>query len=153
MTAFYAKNSQNGLKLFSKDDKLLQELPVVQATEEHRSYILSTWVRSYEAHARKLRLSGLQMQQDVYRGGESKVAEDHWNKAHVLGSEADSYVIHAWVCGEPGKLYHVYVPPHLRQSHIATELVERVCGTFYTTHKPWPHKAPSSHHVTWSPYL
>jgi hypothetical protein len=149
---FYASVSQNGLKLLSKaTDEVLSELPVIPATEQHRAFILATWVRSYESSARKLQLAGMRIPQDVYRLGESQLSESKWALCRVVVSKDDEYTIHGWVCGEPGRLWHVYVPPNLRGSGVAKGLVESVCGKEYVVHKPWP-STPRSHTVSWSPY-
>lgn len=130
----------------------MEELPVIKATDEHRSYILSTWVKSYETFARRLLLSGMRLPQELYRSGESRLAENKWNLSSVVTSPGDSYAIHGWVCGEPGRLYHVYVPPQLRGCGVARALVESTVGKEYSTHKPWP-TTPKGHVVSWSPYL
>lgn len=157
LTKFYAKSSPGGLSLFSKDDnRLLEELPVILAKPEHRSYILSTWVKSYESMVRRLLVGGMRFPNEEYRAGESRLAEAHWDKANVLVSPGDEYTIHGWVVGNHSRLYHVYVPPQLRGNGVARALVERVCGVngvyTYSTHKPWP-SVPRGHQVTWSPYI
>jgi len=142
-----------GLNLISKENgELLETLPVIQALPEHRSYILSTWVRSYEAAARRLMVAGMRLSQETYRSGESKLAERFWELSRVVVSPGDTYTIHGWVAAEQGRLLHVYVPPQFRASGMARCLVERVAGTEYVVHKPWP-TVPRGHQVTWSPYL
>jgi len=158
---FYATISNDGLpslKLLHKaDDKLIISLPIQNATKDHRSYILSTWVKSYEAEARRVvcgTASGgyLHIPHDVYRSGESATAERHWEKSKVVTSD-DGYTIHAWVCAEPGALWHVYVPPTLRGGGVARELVEAYAGKVYMVSKPWPKHTPGLHNVTYNPYM
>lgn len=131
---------------------MIEELPVIPAKPEHRSYILSTWVKSYESSVRRLTVAGMRIQTDVYRAGESKLAEKYWHISGVLVSPGDEYTIHGWVCASAGRLWHVYVPPQLRGNGVARELVEQSAGKQYATHKPWP-TVPRGHEVTWSPYL
>lgn len=156
---FYASVSPTGLKLLSRaTDEVLSELPIIKATEEHRAFILATWVRSYESSSRRLQVAGMRLSAETYRVGESALAESRWPISRVVVSQDDAYTIHGWVCGEapsaaggPGRLWHVYVPPNLRGSGVAKGLVESVCGKEYVVHKPWP-STPRSHIVSWSPY-
>jgi GNAT superfamily N-acetyltransferase len=92
---------------------------------------------------------------DVYRSGESATAELNWSSSMVVTGE-DGYTIHSWVCfsnGQPGHLYHVYVPPQLRSEGIAKALVEHFVGKVYTVHKPWPNGIPKGHTVTYNPWV
>lgn len=149
---FFVNVSPNGLRLTSPTGDVLEELPIVPAKPEHRAYILSTWVRSYESMARRLLVAGMRFPTEEYRNGESRLAEAHWDKAKVVVSSADEFTIHAWVCAEPGRLFHVYVPPALRRSGVARALVESTAGKDYVVHKPWP-SIPRGHSVAWSPYV
>jgi GNAT superfamily N-acetyltransferase len=76
------------------------------------------------------------MSTEAYRDGEARIAERHWEKTLCVVSGSDNYAIHAWVCGEPGKLWHVYVSPGLRRAGVASELVQSVSGTSAQVHKP-----------------
>lgn len=150
MKDFYASVSDNGSKLLLKSketDRILEELNLIKALPEHRNYIISTWVKSYEKHARKCGFRS-----EYYRAGESKLAEGLWDGAMVAVSGSDPYTVHAWVCGYNGYLAHVYVPPELRNHGVARALVELVAGKEYSVHKPWP-RTPAGHKVTWNPYL
>ena len=141
------------LQLVSQSGDLLESLPVIPALHDHRNYILSTWIKSYEATARKLCPFGLGFNVADYRKGESELAERVWPEAYVITSADDTFTVHGWVCGVPGKLYHVYVPPKLRNRGIAKGLVSLACGNTYSVHKPWPgNHIPYGHTVTWSPY-
>ncbi len=156
-TDFTAEVTESYVILSSKaSSKIIERLPIVIATQEHRNYILSTWVRSYEAYARKVVVSGgasgtIHVPSDTYRSGESAVAELHWEKCHVV-TGTDSYTIHAWVCATKGNLWHVYVPPQLRGKGIAKGLVGRFAGSHYLVSKPLPYKF-SGHAVHYSPYM
>ncbi len=159
LNSFFASVSDNGLQLFSRQTKaLLQTLPIVKATDEHRSFIISTWVKSYEPHVRKLAISlpggpVLRLDPKAYRTGEARAAERHWDKSHVItGSDADVYTIHGWVCAEEGKLWHCYVPPALRSAGVAKGLVERFASRNYHVSKPWPNQ-PSGHQCTYNPWM
>ncbi len=156
MTDFYASVSNNGqsdlLLLQAKETgEVLETLHVVQANDSHRAFILSTWVRSYEVPARLLRVAGMPIGRDTYHSGESRVAERHWRQSKVVVGE-DGYTIHAWLCGEHGKLWHVYVPPKLRRHGIAKCLTEHYCGKQYEVSKPWP-SPPRRHVIQYNPYM
>lgn len=154
MTDFYAKVSNDTLTLISKTtDRPLETLQIQKAKNVHRSYIISTWLKSYEQHVRRLRPYGLSIPASAYRAGEGHLAEALWSKSHVAVSGSDGYAAHAWVCCIPGKLYHAYVPPDLRLSGLARELVREYAGTRYSVHKPWPNGSPRSHTVTLDPWM
>jgi hypothetical protein len=158
LNAFFANVSGTGLELFSRQTKqLLQTLPIVKAGDEHRSFIISTWVKSYESSCRKLALGlagqpGLRIDHKTYRAGEAKVAERHWEKSYVVVGENDPYTIHGWVCAEQGKLWHCYIPPALRLSGCARGLVEVFAGRNYHVSKPWPNQ-PSGHTCSYDPWM
>jgi GNAT superfamily N-acetyltransferase len=136
-----------GLSLVHKDTgKVLETLPILPAQETHRNFILATWVKSYAPTARRL------LSQAVYAEGETRLAESLWQKSHVLTSKDDDYTIHAWVCGEPGKLYHCYVVPALRHRGVAKALIELACGTTLRFAKPSP---LATHRPGWTldPYI
>lgn len=163
MKRFYADVLRNGL-----DDSLsvtlksvetgrvLETLPVIQARPEHRNYILSTWVKSYEPAVRRLFIGPTPTRIDprAYRAGESRLAEQHWAESLVVVSEDDAFTIHGWVCGGGFHLRHVYVPPTLRQAGMGKGLVGAVCGTEYSVSKPWPGGfQPKDHTCTYNPWV
>ena len=126
-----------------KEGKTLETLPVVTATDEHRSYILSTWVKSYEAQARR---QGIR---EFYSKHEGAVAERLWQDCLVLTDDG-GFTVHGWVCGrEGGSLYHCYVVPELRRLRIATRLIEMATGGLKEYARPWPYSA----HARVNPYL
>lgn len=120
----------------------VESLPIVPAAPEHRSFILSTWVKSYENQARK---QGIGPQ---YAKHEPLIAESRWQDCWVV-TDDDGYTVHAWVCGYEGCLYHIYVQPKLRRLRIATRLIEFACGALKEYARPWPHSA----HARVNPYL
>lgn len=97
--------------------EVLAHLPVVQANEKHRNFILSTWVRSYQNVARKV------MDKETYAREESLVAERFWGRSSVAVSPEDEYVIHGWVCNLGSHVYHAYVPPDFRRHGMASEIL------------------------------
>ncbi len=109
-------------------------LPLEMATDAHRSFILATWVKSYQGMARK---QGIQ---EFYAKYEPAIAESRWQDCWVLTDE-DGYTVHAWVCGHAGDLWHCYVVPDLRRLRIATRLIEHACGTLQAYARPWPYSA------------
>lgn len=156
---FSAVVSRDSLTLTSSNGEV-ETLPIVQATDDHRNFILSTWVRSYEAFARRLSVGPAhqRMSTEAYRRGEARVAERHWQKTRCVVSGSDHYTIHAWVCGEhgedeaPGKLWHVYVSPVLRRKGVGAGLVQDVCGVRFESHKALPHK-DFTRECIWNPYM
>ncbi len=154
---FYAKVLNNTLLLCSQEsDKVLESLPIIQAEDQHRSFILSTWVRSYEPFIRRLQVAGMSIKPEDYRAGESFKAEQNWQNTKVVVSPDDPYTVHAWVCGrkeEPQPhLWYVYVPPHLRLKGVGRGLVEAYCGQEYSVSLPWPTQ-PRNHVVSYNPWL
>lgn len=144
----YSAASANGLLMLKhkETDKLLETLRLVPAQKEHRSFILSTWVKSYAPTVRRYRAFVLDgtahpIHYDTYMEEEPLVAEANWESSLVAVDMDDSFVIHAWVCGSPGKLLHVYVPPPLRQKGIARALIKEQCGEQLGYSKPWPFRS------------
>ena len=135
------------------DDKELGHLNVGLATTEHRNFILSTWVRSYQNVARKF------MDKDIYAAEEARVAESFWESTWVATSPDDGYVIHGWACTTSGEtdgvdgLYHAYVPPDLRGHGIATALVEVECRRERPLHVARPGFTPFGFKVKLNPYI
>ncbi len=156
LNAFYSVVSASGCSLISRaTGEILETLPIVSATDEHRNYILSTWVKSYETTARTIGIGVpggpvLRVDQEAFRSRESRIAEREWKKSKVIVAPGDAYTIHGWVCAAPGRLWHVYVPPSLRSCGVAKGLVVSTAGKNYTVAKPWP-KQPSGHSVHWCP--
>lgn len=137
--------SGNGLLMLKhkETDKVLETLRLIQAKPEHRSFILSTWVKSYAPTIRRYRAFVLDsspnlIHYDTYMEEEPLVAEAQWENSLVAVDMNDDFVIHAWVCGSPCKLWHVYVPPPLRQKGIARALIKEQCGEQLGYSKPWP---------------
>lgn len=129
---------------------IVEHLNVIPATQDHRSFILSTWIRSYEPYIRRLIVAGMSVRGEDYRNGESRAAERHWESSRVVTGD-DGYTVHGWVCGHPGTLFHVYVAPQLRGGGLGKGLVEVVSGKDYVVTKPWP-KVPHGHTVHYNPW-
>ncbi len=125
-----------------KDDRELETLPILAATPDHRSFILSTWVKSYRAQARKQGIG------QFYDKHEPEAAESRWQDCWVV-SDDGGFTVHAWVCGSDGRLYHCYVVPELRRLRIATRLIEFATGGLTEYARPWPYSA----HARVNPYL
>ncbi len=120
----------------------VESLPIVQATADHRSFILSTWVKSYENQARRQGIA------QYYAKHEPAIAESRWQDCWVV-TDDDGYTVHAWVCGYEGELHHIYVQPNLRKLRMATRLTEFACGELKEYARPWPYSA----HARVNPYL
>lgn len=125
--------------------KVVETLPIRPAQEQHRAFILATWVRSYAATARKM------LTRAVYVAGEPKIAERLWPKAMVITSPDDDYTVHGWICAEEGKLYHMYIIPELRRKGIAGALIQLAVGPKVEYARPWPYEPPR--HWNFNPYL
>lgn len=136
--------SSDGLPtiLLQKDQRTLESLPIKAAHAEHRNFILSTWVKSYEGQARRQGIKSF------YDRDEPRVAEALWNKCLIVTDET-GFTVHAWVCGRKGQLFHVYVTPELRRIRMATRLIEFACGKLESYARPWPYSA----HARVNPYL
>lgn len=127
--------------------EVLEKLPLIQAEDSHRSFILATWVRSGAPLARRMGIPT-----SVYLKHEPEAAERLWKGCKVLVDPEDSFVVLAWVCGGPGKLYHVYVTPDFRKLGVATALIEDVCQSkSLEIPRPWPYQTPKG--WQWNPYL
>lgn len=124
-------------------------LPLTQAGPQHKSFILATWVKSYQSVLRKW-LGAENLRE--FSAMEAKQAETLWGRTCIVGAPDDDFVVHAWVCGSPGRLDYVYVPPELRGKGVARALIHHVCGYTFEYGRPWPfRKAPSG--GTYNPYL
>ena len=130
--------------LLVKGADLIQSLPIVSATPAHRSFILSTWVRSYEGSARAQGIARF------YSESEPPIAESRWTNCKVVTDDT-GFTVHAWACGGDSKLWHVYVVPELRRIRLATRLIEYVVGPdgLKEYARPWPYGA----HARVNPYL
>jgi GNAT superfamily N-acetyltransferase len=141
-----AKLSSSGTPriLLLQKDQELASLPLLGAKDEHRNFILSTWVKSYRQQARQQGILAF------YDEHEPAIAEDRWRECWVATDE-DGYTVHGWVCGHKGQLWHVYVVPELRRMRVATRMIEHACGPdgLKEYARPWPYAA----HARVNPYL
>ncbi len=121
----------------------IQTLPLRQAANTHRSFIISTWIKSYESQARKQGIGAF------YTRHEPSIAESRWKEC-VVATDDDGYTVYAWACGDKatGTLWHCYVVPELRKLRIATRLIEYACGELREYARPWPYSA----HARVNPY-
>lgn len=124
--------------------EVVRTLNLVPAESQHRSFLLSTWLKSYRPQARKDGIS------EYYDRHEAEIAESRWEDCFVLTDE-DGFTVYAWVCGYPGSLYHVYVVPELRNVGVARRLIEHACGDSGVAYaRNWPGR-PRGYKV--NPYL
>lgn len=130
--------------LLVKNGVTLEKLPILKASSEHKSFIISTWLKSYENQARK------QSIKEFYSSHEPAIAESLWSSCAVVSDES-GYTVHAWVCGnDKGQLWHCYVAPELRKLRVATRLIEYACPNGLKEYaRPWPYSA----HARVNPYL
>ena len=111
--------------------EILQTLQLGYPTQDHRSFIISTWLKSYRSQARK---QGIQ---EFYDKHEPEIAEYLWQSCTVATDE-DGFTVYAWVCGKPGSLRHAYTIPELRMYGVCKALTEYVCGESWDLVRPWP---------------
>jgi hypothetical protein len=137
--------------------EVVESLPIREPEQQDRSYILSTWVKSYAPVARRIRVvagtaPSIGLESEVYLKEEAKIAEAVWQKGLVLGSKDNGFTIHGWVSGYPGALLHCYIPPELRRQGICKALISHLCGNTLQYARPWPfNHVPSG--WTYNPYL
>ncbi len=149
---FSAQVSSDGTKRtldLYKSGNLIESLPIVQAGTEHRSLILSTWVKSYQTVSTQKWM----VNKETYILNEPRVAELFWENSWVVTSDEEGYTVHAWICCLPGKLFHIYVSPELRGCKTATSLIKHFCGPGNVDiYKPWPFQ---SRGILWNknPYI
>jgi hypothetical protein len=106
-----------------------------------RSWVLSTWVRSY-GHDR----AG--MPRRAYADFQGRLVETLLSAARsrvvVVCSERDPDALHAWACGVTNALHYAYTPPELRGSGLARAAIAAALGTYgeriETTHR-WPFRS------------
>lgn len=123
--------------------RVTQELLLVPASEQHKAFIISTWIRSYAGNARRDGYGKL------YDKHEPAIAESRWSDC-LVATDEDGYTVYAWVCGDlDGSLYHAYVVPELRRIRVATRMIEVACGDLKYYARPWPYSA----HARINPYL
>lgn len=134
-----AKLSTSGSKptlslVHKTSNKTIQEFFVVRATEQHRSFIIATWVKSYRQHAKKLGWGAF------YDEHEPKIAESRWADSLVVTDEG-GFTVYAWVCEDGSVLHHAYVAPELRRLGVTTALVAPGGGNDVVLAKPWPYRS------------
>ncbi len=134
--------SEKNLELIHKPTgEILQTLQVRSPTESHRSFIISTWLKSYRPQAKR---QGILTEYDLY---EPAIAESRWQDCTVATDE-DGFTVYAWCCGYAGALYHCYVVPELRGIGAARSLIQDACGDRPAMARPWPFR-----HKLINPYL
>ncbi len=113
--------------------EILQTLQVRPASQEHRSFIISVWMRSYRPIARRIGIL-----QDFDRS-EPAIAESRWQDCTVV-TDDDGYTVYSWICGYDGLLVHAYTIPELRGIGVVRALTGKVCGPRFSVARPWPYK-------------
>lgn len=108
------------------------ELLLRPATATDRAFIFATWMRSYW----QTKSSSVAYEQ--YHRRQPARIERLWPSSTIACREAKPDTIHAWVCGSPGALHYVYVPPDLREKGLARKLVRAVCGSELAFSHEWP---------------
>ncbi len=100
-----------------------ETLRLYPAEPRHHAYILRTWLETAQDMA-----GGRGLPRGLIYGGTRRIAEDCLDSVQVLVSETAPATVHAWICGEPGALFWIYVPFPLRRRGIARAMIAAVCG-------------------------
>jgi GNAT superfamily N-acetyltransferase len=108
-----------------------EEMLLRPAEATDRSFVFATWMRSYREVQKHIAY-------EAYHTGQGRRVERLWKSSMVACRESAPDTIHAWVCGSPGLLHYVYVPPTLRRKGLAKALVDQVCGKPLDFTHRWP---------------
>lgn len=103
-------------------------------TTTDRAFVFATWMRSY-------RQTKSSVEYEQYHRCQVRRVERLWDTAHVVCREQAPETIHAWICGGPGLLHYVYVPPALRRRKLARTVITAHCGHLVQTSHEWPFPA------------
>ncbi len=106
---------------------------ITKAEPQHRNFIISTWLKSYRGQAKR---QGIQ---ELYDAHEPGIAESRWQDSLVVTDDG-GFTVYAWVCGQQGSLWYVYVVPELRLHCLSAALIELACGALPDLARPWPYK-------------
>lgn len=106
---------------------------ITKAEPQHRNFIISTWLKSYRGQAKR---QGIQ---ELYDANEPGVAESRWQDSLVVTDDG-GFTVYAWVCGQQGSLWHIYIVPELRLHGLSTALINLVCGALPYLARPWPYR-------------
>lgn len=144
-----AGTDKNYLRLVDGDEELT--FAVRKTSQNHRSFILATWMRSFTPALRNM-VRAEQGSVEPLLKEEAALAESLWSQGVVVGPVEDDFTIYAWLCGHTGGLHYVYVVPELRRRKIASALIDMICGSDYQYGRPWPFKG-GPHNGSYNPYL
>ncbi len=133
------------------------QFTIAPASLEHRSYIISTWVRGGAQLFKRMSLMvgdhRHPIKRTAYLEEEPGIAERHWDSSYILMRTENPSVCHAWLCGSKGVFLNAYVPPELRRMGIFRALSAHVCGPGQVQMaRPWPHGNPPER-WHYNPYL
>jgi hypothetical protein len=99
-----------------------EPLDLVPIEERHRGYVRGTWIKSYRELA-----NGTGVPKDLIVAGGESIVDVLLDRAQVAVAAKSPGTVHAWICGEKGALYFVYVPFELRRKGIASAMIRKVC--------------------------
>lgn len=123
---------------------------IIQANQQHRSFVLSTWIRSYrDAYLGPISYN------DIHKY-ESKFAEQAFELGMVFVQSSDGFTVNGWVCGKitsPQVLHWVYVPPELRGMGVASSMIRDIYGKIHPQVSRCPRRNSKLPISRWNPYL
>jgi hypothetical protein len=99
-----------------------EDFVLIKADRLHENYVFSTAIHSVWDIVK-----GMGLNRQLVAAGVRSTLEALMCGVHVLVSAPTSPTVHAWICGEPGTLYFVFVPFELRRQGIASAMVKAVC--------------------------
>lgn len=108
------------------------ELVLRPIRERDEPYVMGTWLNSY-AEATK----GTGRSKADYFRSQRMLCRELLRFVFAAVSDDDDDTIHAWVCGQRGRLHYAYVPLVMRSTDIGVRMIEAVCGEgpLEVTHK------------------
>lgn len=125
------------------------KLFLVDATKEDRSFIISSWVKSYAQINRKLRIvfndnSNYSLTRmasdDVFDAHHPLIAEAMWCEAKVLKGDLNDHTNYGFIVTEqPSTLHYVYVVHELRRLGLADAMIRLEIGKYVENTHIWPY--------------
>jgi hypothetical protein len=88
----------------------------------HENYVLETWVKTWRDMWR-----GSGVPEELIVRGVRPIAEGLLRHTIVAVTERSPATVHAWICGEPGAVFFLYLPHELIHTPLRMQIVNAVC--------------------------